>query len=100
LLVGRNLLLTVITCCTTSHRLRTRGASSTFSLGLSTRPLDTVGFRLDHVGRSAIARILKAAGIPPARQRPMVWRTFLQAHGPALVAADFFMTEVWTARAS
>jgi len=26
------------------------------------------------------------------------WRTFLQAHWPALVAADFFTTEVWTAR--
>jgi hypothetical protein len=51
-----------------------------------------------HVGRSTIARILKAAGIPPGRQRPMAWRTFLQAHWPALVAADFFTTEVWTAR--
>ena len=28
----------------------------------------------------------------------MAWRTFLQAHWPALVAADFFTTEVWTAR--
>jgi putative transposase len=51
-----------------------------------------------HVGRSTIARILKAAGIPPSRQRPTAWRTFLQAHWPALVAADFFTTEVWTAR--
>src|SRR5689334_11586441 len=51
-----------------------------------------------HVGRSTIARILKAAGIPPNRQRPTTWRTFLQAHWPALVAADFFTTEVWTAR--
>jgi hypothetical protein len=50
------------------------------------------------VGRSTIARILKVAGIPPSRQRPMAWRTFLQAHLPALVAADFFTTEVWTAR--
>jgi transposase InsO family protein len=49
------------------------------------------------VGRSTIARILRAEGIPPGRQRPMTWRTFLQAHWPALVAADFF-TEVWTAR--
>jgi hypothetical protein len=30
--------------------------------------------------------------------RPMAWRTFLQAHWPALVAADFFTTKVWTAR--
>ena len=28
------------------------------------------------VGRSTIARILRAEGIPPGRQRPMTWRTF------------------------
>ena len=28
----------------------------------------------------------------------MTWRRFLQAHWPALVPADFFTTEVWTAR--
>jgi hypothetical protein len=28
----------------------------------------------------------------------MTWRTFLQARWPALVAADFFTTEVWTGR--
>jgi hypothetical protein len=28
----------------------------------------------------------------------MTWRTFVQAHWPALVAADFFTTEAWTAR--
>jgi putative transposase len=50
------------------------------------------------VGRSTIARILRAEGIPPGRQRPTTWRTFLQAHWPALVAADFFTTEVWTVR--
>ena len=50
------------------------------------------------VGRSTIARILRAEGLPPGRQRPMAWRTFVQAHWPALVAADFFTTEVWTAR--
>ena len=50
------------------------------------------------VGRSTIARTLRSEGIPPGRQRPMTWRTFLQAHWPALVAADFFTTEVWTAR--
>jgi putative transposase len=42
--------------------------------------------------------MLRAEGIPPSRQRPMTWSTFLQAHWPALVAADFFTTEVWTAR--
>jgi transposase InsO family protein len=51
-----------------------------------------------HVGRSTVARILKAAGIPPGRERPTPWRTFVRAHWPALVAADFFTTEVWTAR--
>jgi putative transposase len=50
------------------------------------------------VGRSTIARILRAEGIPPGRHRPMTWRTFVQAHWPALVAADFFTTEVWTVR--
>jgi transposase InsO family protein len=50
------------------------------------------------VGRSTIARILRAESIPPGRQRPMAWRTFLEAHWTALVAADFFTTEVWTAR--
>ena len=50
------------------------------------------------VARSTIARILKDQGIPPSRERPMAWRTFLRAHWPALVAADFFTTEVWTAR--
>jgi transposase InsO family protein len=50
------------------------------------------------VGRSTIARILRAAGIPPSRERPMTWRTFLRAHWPVLLAADFFTTEVWTVR--
>ena len=50
------------------------------------------------VARSTIATILKAEGIPPSSERPTSWRTFLRAHWPALVAADFFTTEVWTAR--
>lgn len=50
------------------------------------------------LGRFTIARILRAEGIPPGRQRPILWRTFVQAHWPALVAADFFTTEVWTSR--
>jgi hypothetical protein len=41
------------------------------------------------VGRSTIARVLRAEGIPPGRQLPMTWQTFLQAHWPALVAATF-----------
>ncbi len=50
------------------------------------------------VGRSTIARILKAHGIPPVPERPTSWQTFLRAHWRAIVAADFFTTEVWTSR--
>jgi putative transposase len=50
------------------------------------------------VGRSTIARTLKAHGIPPSRERPVTWRTFMRAHWPVLLAADFFTTEVWTIR--
>jgi len=39
--------------------------------------LKNVGHR---VGRSSIARILKAGGVPPVRQRPTSWQTFVQAH--------------------
>jgi putative transposase len=50
------------------------------------------------VGRSTIARILKAHGIPPVPQRPTSWQTFLRAHWGAIAGADFFTTEVWTWR--
>jgi len=50
------------------------------------------------VARSTIAAILTAEGIPPSGERRSPWRTFLRAHWPALAAADFFTTEVWTAR--
>jgi len=50
------------------------------------------------VARATVARILKKQGIPPSRERPMQWRTFLRAHWRALLAADFFTTEVWTVR--
>jgi putative transposase len=50
------------------------------------------------VARSTIAKILKQQGIPPSGERRMTWRTFLRAHWDALFAADFFTTEVWTAR--
>jgi transposase InsO family protein len=54
---------------------------------------------LDHrVARSTIAAILKQQGIPPSDERPTSWQTFLRAHWRALVAADFFTTEVWTIR--
>ena len=57
--------------------------------------LKNVGHR---VGRSTIARVLRAHGIPPGGQRATPWRTFVEAHWRALVAADFFTTEVWTTR--
>jgi hypothetical protein len=57
--------------------------------------LKNVGHR---VGRSTIARILKAHGLPPVPQRPTSWQTFLKAHWGVVAGADFFTTEVWTAR--
>ena len=57
--------------------------------------LKNVGHR---VARSTIATILRAEGIPPRRERSTSWNAFLRAHWPALVAADFFTTEVWTGR--
>src|SRR5438445_2105352 len=50
------------------------------------------------VGRSTIARILKAHGLAPVPERPTSWQTFLRAHRDAIAAADFFTTEVWTWR--
>jgi putative transposase len=57
--------------------------------------LRNVGHR---VGRSTIARILKAAGVPPQPERPTSWQRFLRAHWGAIAGADFFTTEVWTWR--
>src|SRR4029434_3295492 len=54
--------------------------------------------RGQRVARARGARILKRQGMPPSRERPMQWRTFLRAHWSALLAADFFTTEVWTVR--
>ena len=48
------------------------------------------------VGRSTIARILQANGLPPAPNRPTSWQTFLRAHWGAVAGADFFTTDVWT----
>ena len=50
------------------------------------------------MGRSTIARILKAAGVPPVPLRPTSWQTFPRAHWGAIAGADFFTTEVWTWR--
>src|SRR4030095_14984202 len=46
------------------------------------------------VARSTIATILKVEGLPPSGEWPTSWRTFLRAHWPALVAADFFTTSM------
>jgi HTH-like domain len=50
--------------------------------------LKNVGHR---VGRSTIARILRAHGIPPVPERPTSWQTFLRAHARDLERklADF-----------
>jgi transposase InsO family protein len=50
------------------------------------------------VARSTIATILRQQGIPPSGERPTSWQTFLRTHWGALLAADFFTTEVWTLR--
>src|ERR1700720_4764199 len=50
------------------------------------------------VGRSTIARILKAQGLPSVADRPTSWQTSLRAHWGAIAGADFFTTEVWTWR--
>jgi putative transposase len=57
--------------------------------------LKNVGHR---VGRSTIARSLKAHGLAPVPARPTSWQTFLRAHWGAVAGADFFTTEVWTWR--
>jgi transposase InsO family protein len=57
--------------------------------------LKNIGHR---VARSTIATILKQQGIPPSRERPTSWQAFVRAHWSALMAADFFTTEVWTVR--
>jgi transposase InsO family protein len=57
--------------------------------------LQNLGHR---VGRSTIARILKAHGLAPVPTRPTSWQTFLRAHWGVVAGADFFTTEVWTWR--
>src|SRR5262249_57510510 len=41
------------------------------------------------VARTTVAKILKAAGIAPAPERPTSWRTFLRAHAGAIAAQEF-----------
>ena len=54
---------------------------------------------LDHrVARCTVAKVMKEHGIEPSPERPMSWRTFVRSHAHLIAAADFFTTEVWTAR--
>jgi hypothetical protein len=58
--------------------------------------LKNVGHR---VGRSTIARIQKAHGLPPVPERPTSRQTFRRrAHWGAIAGVDFFTTEVSTWR--
>lgn len=50
------------------------------------------------ISRTTIRTILKENGIGPATERETSWRQFLRSHAAALVAMDFFTTEVWTWR--
>jgi len=49
----------------------------------------------NNVGRPGV---MKEHGIEPAPDRPTSWRTFVRSHAHLIAAADFFTTEVWTAR--
>ena len=75
--------------------VRMAGENPTWGYTRIQGALKNVGHR---VGRSTIARILKAHGLPPVPQRPTSWQTFLRAHKEAIAGADFFTTEVWTWR--
>ena len=46
------------------------------------------------VGRSTIARILKACGLPPTPERPTPWQTFLRAHWGAIAGADWAVCSI------
>ena len=50
--------------------------------------------------RSTIAAILRRHGIEPApeRNRKTTWKEFLKRHWELIVSADFFTTEIWTAK--
>jgi putative transposase len=75
--------------------VRMAGENPTWGYTRIQGALKNVGHR---VGRSTIARILKAHGIPPVPERSTSWQTFLGAHWGAIAGADFFTTEVWTWR--
>jgi putative transposase len=75
--------------------VRMAGENPTWGYTRIQGALKNVGYR---VCRSTIARILKAAGVPPVPERSTSWQTFLRAHWGAIAGADFFTTEVWTWR--
>jgi transposase InsO family protein len=75
--------------------MRMAGENPTWGYTRIQGALKNVGHR---VGRSTIARILKAHGLPPVPQRPTSWQTFLRAHKEAIAGAGFFTTEVCTWR--
>jgi putative transposase len=75
--------------------VRMAGENPTWGYTRIQGALTNVGHR---IGRSTIARTLKAAGVPPVPERPTSWQTFLRAHWGAVAGADFFTTEVWTWR--
>src|SRR4030095_4071035 len=75
--------------------VRMAGENPTWGYTRIQGALKNVGHR---VGRSTIARMMKAAGMPPVPERPTAWQTFLRAHWGAIAGADFFTTEVWTWR--
>jgi putative transposase len=50
------------------------------------------------IGRTTVGNILKENGILPSPERETSWRQFLKSHAAAMVAMDFFTTEVWTWR--
>ncbi len=63
-----------------------------------TRIQGAIGDLGHRVGRTTVARILNREGIKPAPERPSSWSTFIKATWGECAAADFFTTEVWTAR--
>jgi hypothetical protein len=75
--------------------VRMAGENPTWGYTRIQGALKNVGHR---VGRSTVARILKAAGVPRVPERPTSWQTLLRAHWGAIAGADFFTTEVWTWR--
>ena len=79
------------------RRLVIRMGRENWSWGYS-RIQGALGDLGHRVGRTTVSRILKAESIQPAPDRPSSWRTFLRAHWGQLAAADFFTTEVWTAK--